>query len=113
MAADLATRENQLRTRLDELTGRLKRIERHLEQTPNPDWQERAQEAEMDEVLEGLGHAGTTEVRAIRAALVRIKEKTYGTCVRCGDPISEARLDVLPHTPICRSCAIELEAHRR
>jgi RNA polymerase-binding transcription factor DksA len=29
----------------------------------------------------------------------------YGICVACGDPISEERLDVLPHTPKCRNCA--------
>jgi len=101
-------REDQLRTRLAELTGRLHRIEDHLEQKPNPDWEDGAQEAEMDEVLEGLGHAGLAEVQGITAALGRIKHGTYGDCARCGVPISEERLDVLPHTPVCKLCAHEL-----
>ena len=105
---DLAAREKQLRDRLAELEGRLNRIETHLEQTPNPDWEDRATESEMDEVLEELGHAGSTEVEAIRNALKRIAQGTYGECVRCANEISKERLDVLPHTPICRTCASEV-----
>ena len=53
----------------------------------------------MDQVLEGLGHAGNAEIQAIYAALARLKSGIYGVCARCGDDISEERLDVLPHTP--------------
>jgi RNA polymerase-binding transcription factor DksA len=109
---DLKQREAQLKTRLEELTGRLDRIGAHLEQAADPDWEEAAQEAEMDEVLEGLGAAGMQEVQGILAALQRIQKGTYGTCVKCGKPISEERLDVLPHTPLCKTCAAEL-AHER
>lgn len=105
---DIKTRRQQLQERLEELEGRLNRIEDHLEQAPNPDWEEEAQEAEMDEVLEGLGQAGTTEIQAIRAALQRIEKGTYGDCVRCGETISEARLDILPHTSLCKDCAHEV-----
>mgnify|MGYP001088980676 CR=1 FL=1 len=41
----------------------------------------------------------------LRAALARIEDGTYGTCVRCGAVISAERLDVLPATPFCRHCA--------
>ncbi len=50
------------------LYGRLVKIERDLEAPVNADAQERATERENDEVLEGLGHAGETEIRAIDAA---------------------------------------------
>ncbi len=102
---DFKAREKQLRERLAELDGRLHRIEDHLEQTPNPDWEDRAQESEMDEVLESLGTAGASEMEAIRAALARIEGGTYGICVKCGEDISDERLDVVPHTPLCRTCA--------
>ena len=102
---DLEKRERVLRARLAELDGRLHRIENHLEQAPDRDWQENATESEMDEVLEGLGQAGVTEMEAIHAALSRIKGGSYGVCVRCGDDISVARLDVVPHTALCRMCA--------
>ena len=105
---DLKAREETLRARLAELDGRLHRIENHLEQPPNPDWNDNAIEAEMDEVLEGLGNAGTTELEAIHAALARIKGGTYGVCVRCGNDISDERLDVVPHTAVCRTCAAKI-----
>ena len=91
---DLKKREEQLRARLGELDSRLHRIDDHLKKPADPDWEEEAQEAEMDEVLEGLGEAGTAEVVGIRAALGRIQAGTYGDCVKCGEEISEERLDV-------------------
>lgn len=105
---DLKEREKVLRTRLAELDGRLHRIEDHLEQPPNPDWEENAVEAEMDEVLEGLGQAGASEIEAIHAALARIKGGSYGICVRCGNDISNERLNVVPHTALCRTCAAKV-----
>lgn len=105
-------RKKQLETRLSELQGRLHRIEDHLEQTPNPDWEDRAQESEMDEVLEDLGQAGVREVQMIGAALKRIEDGSYGECIRCGEAISEERLDVLPHTPLCKKCASEVGAKK-
>jgi RNA polymerase-binding transcription factor DksA len=105
---DLKAREEQLRTRLGELMGRLHRIDDHLHKPPERDWDDGGIEAEMDETLEGLGHAGTQEVQAIHAALKRIQSGTYGECMRCAGDISEERLDVLPHTPLCRSCAQKL-----
>ena len=102
---DLKAREEQLKVRLAELDGRLHRIEDHLAQTPDPDWEDNAIESAMDEVLEGLGHAGNAEIQSIYAALARIKSGTYGVCARCEADISKARLDVLPHTPLCRTCA--------
>ena len=98
-------REQQLKARLLELDGRLHRIEAHLEQTPDPDSAERAVESEMDEVLESLGHSGADEIKAIQAALARISAGTYGACTHCGTKISEERLDILPQTPLCRTCA--------
>ena len=106
---DLNKRREQLTQRLSELDGRLHRIDDHLHQTPNPDVEDRAQEAEMDEVLEGLGAAGAAEVNAIHAALARIEGGTYGVCLKCGEDIAEKRLDVIPHTTLCQSCAASAE----
>ena len=110
--ADFKARETQLRARLAELDGRLHRIEDHLEQPPNPDWEDGAQEAEMDEVLEGLGQAGLAEMEAIHAALARIEGGSYGICTRCGADISDARLDIVPYTALCRNCATTLAAKK-
>ena len=109
---DVKAREKQLKERLAELEGRLHRIEDHLGQSPDQDWEDNAIESEMDQVLEELGHAGNAEIQAIYAALARLKGGTYGVCARCGDDISKERLDVLPHTPLCRTCAREVPQKR-
>ena len=43
------------------------------------------------------------------AEVVRAQEKvadgSYGTCDRCGTPISEARLEAMPWATLCISCS--------
>lgn len=97
--------EKRLKDRLRELEERLKEIEDNLEEPSDPDVEERATEREGDEVLEELGHAGLVEISMIRSALARIEDGSFGVCTKCGEPISEERLEVLPHTPNCRRCA--------
>jgi RNA polymerase-binding transcription factor DksA len=41
----------------------------------------------------------------VDAALARVDDGTYGTCVSCGREISAERLDALPATPRCLDCA--------
>lgn len=94
-----------LERRLNELTLRLENVEDQLDDTPDKDVEERAVEREGDEVLEGIGNAGLMEIRQIQAALERIEDGTFGTCVNCGEPISEERLQAVPHAARCRNCA--------
>lgn len=101
----LAARKAALEKRLIELGARLEAIEEELDSHQNRDWEELATERESDEVLEATGNAGLAEITQIRAALKRIGDGSYGTCVRCSEPIAEARLDLLPWTPLCRTCA--------
>jgi RNA polymerase-binding transcription factor DksA len=101
----IEARKAQLETRLRELNARLHRIETELDQPVSDNFAEQATERESEEVLEDLGSAGLQEIRMIEAALDRIAKGTYGVCVACGDAISEERLNAVPHTPMCRSCA--------
>ena len=43
-------------------------------------------------------------LRAIEEALARIRQGTYGVCVVCKQPISEARLEAVPWARHCREC---------
>jgi DnaK suppressor protein len=43
-------------------------------------------------------------LQAIEEALIRIEKGTYGACRDCGEPISEARLDAIPWTRVCKTC---------
>jgi RNA polymerase-binding transcription factor DksA len=101
----LAARRTMLEGRLIELGARLDHIEEELDSHNNPDWEDQATERETDEVLEATAKAGMAEIPRIRAALRRIADGSYGTCARCGATIEEGRLDALPWTPLCRSCA--------
>lgn len=105
LTTPIPARKAQLLKRLGELGARLEAIEEELDSHQNRDWEELATEREGDEVLEATGNAGKAEITQIRAALARIAAGTYGECVRCGEPIAEARLDALPWTPLCRRCA--------
>ena len=38
-------------------------------------------------------------------ALLRVKNGTYGECVRCGAKIAPKRLEARPEAALCISCA--------
>lgn len=101
----LATRKDQLLTRLAALNARLEATEAELLSHDDKDWEELATQREGDEVLETIGLGAQEEMRAIHAALQRIEDGEYGFCVKCGAPIGAARLDLLPFTPFCKDCA--------
>jgi len=59
------------------------------------------------EVGEARSLAGSLEdqLAAVQEALARIDDGTYGLCQSCGQPIGEARLEAMPETRWCISCA--------
>lgn len=98
-------RKQELETRLAVLQARLGSIDAELEGHDTKDWDDLALEREADEVLEGLGLSGQQEIRMIHAALARIEGGQFGICTKCGNEISDERLDAVPFTPFCRVCA--------
>jgi RNA polymerase-binding transcription factor DksA len=101
----LATRRSELSARKNFLMKRLNRIEDELDAHEAKDFAEMATEREADEVLEDLGLSAQHELRMIDAALKRMEAGEYGICVTCGDEIDPERLDLVPATPFCASCA--------
>lgn len=102
---DLSRHRAQLDDQLALLLSRLRDLDAELDSHQSKDWEELAVEREGDEVLERLGQSGQAEIAQIRAALARMEHGIYGICVTCGQDISEERLDLLPSTPFCRTCA--------
>ena len=49
-------------------------------------------------------------VSRLSAALDRMNEGEYGTCVECDEPISQARLDAMPEVQTCVGCQDRLES---
>ncbi len=94
-----------LTKRRADLVKDLAEIEQDLDAPATKDWEDRASERQGDEVLEARGHQEQEELRRIDAALSRIDDGTYGECQKCGEDISAERLEILPATPLCKSCA--------
>ena len=61
----------------------------------------RLSEADRTEAVLASANSQRTEVLN---ALQRIQEGTYGTCVDCGAPIPEGRLEARPEAARCVSC---------
>ncbi len=103
------TQYAEIRKELEQLLDRLRRrtakVESSLRSERDDDSQERAQESENDEVLERLDEGGLQGIEAVEAALARIEAGTYGTCVKCQDPIAGGRLKALPFARTCIDCA--------
>lgn len=103
--ADTATLIQRLNARRAELVQDLEQIEDALDDEPPKDWEDRAAERQGDEVLEAMGQHEQDELRRIDAALERYAAGEYGICVKCGDDIAPERLDAVPETPFCATCA--------
>lgn len=99
------TQRAALIARRSELAVHLYEVEHDLDQAMPADWEDRASERQGDEVLEALGTAELNQLKRIDAALARIEAGTYGTCMKCGDPIDAARLALVPEAPLCAACA--------
>ena len=52
-------------------------------------------------------------LKAVEAALERIKRGEYGLCMDCGDVISEKRLEAVPAAELCINCKDKKEKIER
>jgi RNA polymerase-binding protein DksA len=53
------------------------------------------------------------ELHEVDAALARVKDGSYGTCLECGLPIPFGRLDAYPSAARCIACQEQLETAMR
>jgi len=110
-----STREDTLRRILlqkkDEVT---RNLEEQMGHQFNDDLQKRINDVldtgdqamlDMAEELDlSLLEMRNKNLKAIKDALQRLKEGTYGICEGCGNEIPEKRLMVMPFTPFCVDC---------
>ena len=102
---DSADARTRLEAQLAELEDRLSRIERDLAEPADPDSSERAVQMEDDDALEGQAALVSNEIGAVRRALQRIEDGTYGECANCGNEIAAGRLEARPEATLCIECA--------
>ena len=60
-----------------------------------------------------LGERESQMIADIDQALLRMKEGSYGRCVKCNQPIDERRLEALPTARYDASCQAAIEAEHR
>lgn len=90
----------------DELTQRINAIDKDIKhEDMSSNWTEQAIERENDEVLESLGNSSKHELAMINSALKRIDSGDYFSCSVCGEEIPPSRLELLPFSTRCVSCA--------
>ncbi len=102
------TIREKLEAKQKELENRLKGIKKRpgrLDQAVNSDFQEQAVERQSDEVADYLDKKIHAELHRFNQALSRMDRGEYGKCERCGKKISIKRLEALPYTERCISCA--------
>lgn len=77
----------------------------HKKEPVEKDFAEQVTQRENDEVLNAIDGEAKQTVRLIDAALLRIKQGSYGICTDCGMKIPDDRLSALPYVTTCVSCA--------
>ena len=61
-----------------------------------------------DLALDAAGHLAT-QLTAVRKALAKFEDGSYGMCEQCGNDIGFARLLARPEAPLCITCQSRLE----
>jgi RNA polymerase-binding protein DksA len=87
------------------LVSRVDNVSHDLNSEHSTDSAEQVTERENEDVLRNLKEETQLELKQVRNALKRIETGEYGTCAKCGEAISPARLDALPYATLCIRCA--------
>jgi RNA polymerase-binding transcription factor DksA len=93
---DIALKEAQVAESGDDLVPERGGISNHLADDAN--------ETSEQETMLALEMTARRQLDQVNAALLRIKEGTYGRCANCGKEINPARLDALPFAIYCLEC---------
>jgi DnaK suppressor protein len=95
----LNAKREELRKSIEQL-----RADMHAEHDPDDEAAAAVWSVERELAMTNLDRA-TRTLTEVEAALNSIEAGYYGTCVRCEERISDARLKALPWTRLCLECA--------
>ncbi len=108
MATEIEAIRRKLQAQKQELLTRAAKVHADITRASGPlekDFAEQVVQMENDEVLAGIGEATAAELAQINRALTQLDQGTYGSCSNCGQPIGERRLQALPYSDRCITCA--------
>jgi RNA polymerase-binding transcription factor DksA len=83
-----------------------------LTENIDPEMETEGQEENLNRLLDRLDERGKIEIESIDAALRRLADGTYGTCVDCGNAIPDSRLAAMLTAETCLGCAVQREKKR-
>lgn len=90
-----------------ELSTRIEKIDADLShRKTSQKFSEQSVDQQNDGVLYNLKSEAEQELEQIENALFKIERKRYGKCESCHGEISSERLEALPFTTFCKSCAV-------
>jgi DnaK suppressor protein len=102
---DAARERRRLEEELAEAYEELALIELKLEDKGDFGLGEGASTAYEWEMNLALRQAAEAKIGSIKAAMNRLERGVYGICRVCGQPIDPDRLEILPDTTLCVTCA--------
>ena len=108
MPTEFESVRQKLEQQKQELLARAAKVRADITRSSGPldkDFAEQVVQMENDAVLAGIGEATAAELAQINRALAQMDAGSYGTCSRCGQPINERRLQALPYSDRCITCA--------
>jgi len=98
----------KLEQQKQELMARAAKVRADITRSSGPldkDFAEQVVQMENDAVLAGIGEATAAELAQINRALAQLDAGSYGVCSLCGQPIDSRRLQALPYSDRCITCA--------
>jgi DnaK suppressor protein len=101
--------EELLRTRLEEIQGRIAALAKTPEPGAGIGFGKRVGDGTTEAISRrneiGIGTSLEVSEQRLLRALEKVEEGTYGVCDNCGGPIAPARLEVAPESVLCIACA--------
>ncbi len=108
MATEFDAIRQKLQAQKQELLTRAAKVRADITRSSGPldkDFAEQVVQMENDAVLAGIGEATAAELAQINRALAQLDQGTYGVCSKCGQAIDARRLQALPYSDRCITCA--------
>ena len=108
MSIEFEAIRRKLEQQKQELMARAAKVRADITRSSGPldkDFAEQVVQMENDAVLAGIGEATAAELAQINRALAQLEAGTYGVCSRCGQVIDARRLQALPYSDRCITCA--------
>lgn len=110
MRVSLTTMKQEI---LDKLLAANQDFKAIVEEMDPKDFVDVASDDVDRKMLEALGSQDVKRLRSIEAAIVRIQQGRYGTCVKCSKRIPQERLEALPYAVMCIDCQKSEERRNR